>query len=209
MNQEQVASLKAKYSGRRLVRLTSAAADVVALSPNYAEVAELKAIIDDKARAGTGMEWLVRKCVVADARKCVPLDAGALDELLSRKPVLVECWFKHLRDAAGAAEVVAVHPAAGFEADYPGREVVTLASASASVKAKVPGMTEMRELRRRNQADEREVVIAEWLTRSCVVEPDTAGVNAILDRKPLLLEKWFQALLNAGGASEQVEVGEL
>lgn len=199
---EMVAELKARFAGRRLLRLTSKAGEVVAFSPNMAEVDELRVMLDDKAKAGAAMEWLIRKCVVYPERTEV-------DALLARKPLLVEGWYKKLRDEAGAAENVEATPGAGFEAQYPGREVVVLTSAAARVTAKVPSPVEMREFRRRNHAGEREVVIADWLTRSCVVEPDAAGLNAILDRKPLLTEKWFVALVNAGGAAEEIAVGEL
>lgn len=213
MTSEQVAELKAKYPGRRLLRLASKAGEVVALSPNWAEAAELKEMVDDKARAGAAMEWLVRKCIVAPAR-------AEVDALLARKPLLVEGWYKSLRDEAGAAEKVeasdvpetdvaalaALHPQHGLH----GRTMLTLSSVSAPrVTAKVPSQVEMREFRRRNQGGEREAVIAEWLARTCIVEPDADGLNAILDRKPLLIEKWFVELVNAGGAAEKVEVGEL
>lgn len=203
MTPEQVSELKARYSGRRLLKLSSGAVQVVALSPNLAEFSEHQALIDDKATAGRAMEWLVRKCVI------FPPEAE-LNALLAEKPLLIETWFKLLRKEAGSEAKVEVKSANGFEALYPGRRVVELVGAIASVKAKVPGTVEMREFRRRDHAGgDGPRANIDWLTRTCVVEPDGAGVNAILDRQPLLIEKWFQALIGEGGADEKATVGEL
>lgn len=202
MTHELVAGLKAQYSGRRLLKLTSGAAEVVALSPNLAEMAKHKAMLDDKAQAGAAMESLVRACIVFP-------DRAGLDALLADRPLLVETWFRVLRKEAGFEEKVDVSPAFGFEAKYPGRRVVALTTPLASVKAKVPSPTEMREFRRRDHAGESGMGLADWLARTCIVEPDGAGLNVILDRQPLLIEKWFLALIGEGGADEKVSVGEL
>jgi hypothetical protein len=212
MTNEQVAELKAKYPGRRLLKLSSDAATVAALSPNWDEVSELKEMLNAPARAGASMEWLIRKCVVHPPE-------SELNALLARKPLLVEGWYKQLRNEAGYSEEVAVDAVpecdvAAFASLYPqqvlyGRSLVKLGSPAGRVVAKVPSPLEMREFRRRNHAGESETALAEWLARSCVVEPDSNGLNAILDRKPLLVEKWFAALVNAGGAAEKIVVGEL
>lgn len=201
---EQVLALKAKHPGRVLLLLSSKSGTVVALSPNPEEIAEMQALASDVATAGTAMEQLVRRCVIYP-------DAGERDAMLARRPLLVEQWCKQLRAAAGDSEVVVPTPAAAadLQALHPGRELVRFSSKAGAVVVKVPNMVEMREWRRRLHDPALRGESDEWLVRSCVVSPAREELNDFLRKKPLLLGKWFRALMEAGGAAEEVEVGEL
>ncbi len=101
MTDEQIAELKSANPGRELVSLSSQAAEVVAKVPSLAEMGELRNRVGDKAKSGGAMEWLVRSCIVYPARE-------QLNELLARKPVLIEKWYQKLEAEAGASEEVEV-----------------------------------------------------------------------------------------------------
>lgn len=101
MTEETIAELKLANPGRELVMLSSSAAEVVAKVPSLVEMGELRNRISDKAKSGNAMEWLVRSCIVYPPRE-------QLNELLTRKPVLIEKWYQKLEAEAGASEEVEV-----------------------------------------------------------------------------------------------------
>lgn len=210
---EVVAELKAKYEGRDLLLLRSQSVTAVAVVPDFAQAREYEAIRTDKARIHTRHEWVARNCVVFPPK-------DELDALLHHKPALCEAWMPSILDAAGFSDVVKVSPDVPSEhvTAYQGRTLVRLdsfdkagegAKQTGSVVAKVPNLPEMREVRRRLHGPTSHEV-PDWLSRSCIVSPSTPEeINAMLHRRPFLIECWFNALCNEAGGSEKVEVGKL
>lgn len=91
-----------------------------------------------------------------------------------------------------------------------GRELLLLTSKSAEVVFRVPGGVEMDAYRARHAGDRSKTTEANRsLLGTCLAFPDTATLQEILDRRPLLLEKWSDKLLDAGGGEEEVEAKKL
>jgi hypothetical protein len=98
LTETQIAQLKTDNAGRELVTLSSKSGiEIVAKVPGLVEMAELRNKLNDKAKSGGAMEWLVRSCVVFPSRE-------QLNEILQRKPVLIEKMYQKLEAEAGGAE---------------------------------------------------------------------------------------------------------
>lgn len=92
----------------------------------------------------------------------------------------------------------------------PGRDIVQLSSKSGEVAFKVPNAVEIDAFRQRlagNRANAAEANKA--LVATCCVYPSKEELRALLDRKPFLLEKWAEALMDAAGADEEIELKKL
>lgn len=210
-----VADLKARFPERPLITLTAHGHTVVATVPNLAQQEQYEAQVLDKARCGTAMEDLLRACIVYPARE-------ELAAMLDRQPGLVESWYKPLRIQAGGEDRIAFEDppeeaATKCKAMYPDREAVVMvnsgggfgASTTVKVLALVPGLAEMREFRRRLKNTDLRGGAPDWLTRSCILDPQVEGLNKLLDARPLLMDVWFKALMERAGTTEEVEVGKL
>jgi hypothetical protein len=94
--------------------------------------------------------------------------------------------------------------------ENPGRELVLLSSRSgAEIVARIPGLVEMAELRNRIGDKVKSGGAMEWLVRSCVVHPPREELNALLARKPVLIEKMYQKLEAEAGGAEELEISKL
>lgn len=94
---------------------------------------------------------------------------------------------------------------------HPGRHLIRLKSKSAEVIAKVPTSAEIGPLREKLHDPKLIGSSTEWFVRACIVHPppNSPELNAILEPKPLLIEKWSKALQAAAGGDEEVEVENL
>lgn len=211
LTEVQLSELKAKFPGRALLALKSQVGTAVALVPNLQQALDYESVREDPSRAHTSQEALVRSCIVHPPK-------DQLEELLVRRPALVESWVKPIKRAAGDADKLVSSPYTPPDAEvkWPGRELVRIVSTAptgektADVAARVPNMGEMREFRRRVNTSKLSTESESWLVRSCFIEPGTpAELNQLLDQRPLLLTRWSTELCNLAGGAEEVEVGKL
>ena len=96
---------------------------------------------------------------------------------------------------------------AELQGQNPGRELVAYESKSGLVIFKVPNGVEIDAWRARHAGERRNFPEAnKSLVATCRVYPDAAAMQALLNLRPMLLEKWADKLTDAAGADEVVEV---
>jgi hypothetical protein len=93
-----------------------------------------------------------------------------------------------------------------LKAKEPDRRFVVLSSKSAEAVFRVPSMKEMGPFRIKAQDKDQRGAATEWLVRTCCAHPAGLELSAILNAKPMLLEKWAEKLVAEAGADEEVEV---
>jgi hypothetical protein len=92
---------------------------------------------------------------------------------------------------------------------HPDAELMLLTSAAAEVVAKVPGPVEISIFKDRIAVPATKGAATENLVRTCILWPPVADVSELLRKKPLLADRWADALLDAAGASEEVVAKKL
>lgn len=91
----------------------------------------------------------------------------------------------------------------------PNVELLQLTSSSGEFVFKVPTSTELGPFRKRISDKDQRSGALEMLVRTCLVYPDRAGFDAAVTKRPMLIEKWGDALTDAAGGAEDVEVKKL
>lgn len=94
------------------------------------------------------------------------------------------------------------------KAKHPGVELFLLSSGSAEVIAKV-GKVEVDMFKDLVMAPATKSRAMERFVRACVIFPSPEEVLTILQRKPALVEKWGDKLLDEAGHAEEVELKKL
>lgn len=98
---------------------------------------------------------------------------------------------------------------AALKLEHPGRELILLSSPFGEVVAKAAGLVEVNELRARMADKKTAVGAVDWFVRSCIVFPSRDALNEMVQRKPFLVERWYQKLEAEAGAAEEIEVKKL
>lgn len=94
-----------------------------------------------------------------------------------------------------------------LKAANPGRELVVYTSKAGEVVFKVPNGVEFDAYRTRHGNDKAKFAEAgKGLLATCRVWPEPKEFIALLDRRPMLLEKWVDKLTDAAGGDEEIEV---
>jgi hypothetical protein len=89
----------------------------------------------------------------------------------------------------------------------PGRELVVYRSVAGEAVFKIPNGAEFDAYRTRHGNDRAKFAEAgKSLLATCRVFPSAADFIALLDRRPMLLEKWVDKLTDAAGGDEVIEV---
>jgi len=70
-------------------------------------------------------------------------------------------------------------------------------------------MAEMDAYRARQNNPQQRPKAMESMVRTCLIFPDRDAFQAVVEQKPLLIEKWADKLADAAGADEEVEVKNL
>ena len=96
---------------------------------------------------------------------------------------------------------------AELEGANPGRELVVYNSKAGLAIFKVPNGVEIDAWRARHGGEKAKFPEAnKTLLATCRVYPEPLEFKVLLDRRPFLLEKWIDALTDAAGADEEIEV---
>ena len=91
-----------------------------------------------------------------------------------------------------------------LKAKYPAADLILLTSQSAEVVAKI-GKAEVDMFRELISTASTKARAMERFVRACIVHPSQDELLAILNKKPGLIEKWGEELLDEAGAAEEVE----
>jgi hypothetical protein len=91
----------------------------------------------------------------------------------------------------------------------PDVELLQLSSASGDVVLRVPAAAEVAVFRKRIMDKETRSSAIENLVRTCLVFPAREAFNALVQKRPFLIEKYGEKLTDAAGDSEEVEVKKL
>lgn len=201
-----VADLKSRNPGRHILQFATRSGVVLLRAPNREQAVALERELKDKSTAGLASENLLRACILFPEKP-------QLDELLMRKPVLIDIWYRQLRKEMGEDDKVEVLEVEDehLKFTHAGRELKLLKTPAGELVVRVPNLSEMREVRARGKDPARKGGAAdavEWVTRSCIISPDRDGLNALLDSRPLLLDNLFEVLMNLAGADEELAVGK-
>lgn len=84
-------------------------------------------------------------------------------------------------------------------------DLTQLDHAGESVIVKSPNRATWKRFRAQAQDEGKRIIAMEELVRACVVHPDRAGLEAMLDRKPGLVETFGKELAELAGASDKAE----
>jgi hypothetical protein len=98
---EIVTQLKEKYPNAELLELSSVSATVIAKVPGMGEARQLRENTQDPKMAGKANEIFVRSCILWPEQVQV-------QQLLEKRPGLIEVWSKPLAEAAGMVEEIKV-----------------------------------------------------------------------------------------------------
>ncbi len=88
-------------------------------------------------------------------------------------------------------------------------EVYLLEAAGVAVVARPPSRAEYRRFRARALDEKNRADALEALTRACVVWPEQAEFDTLLEQKPALAEVFGAKLLELAGAVEEAEIKKL